>query len=73
MKRPTLIQAGFYSLIFISGFLYQPSWLYENFWAKADFYDSIFFEVPYFVFLLIYSTLLTPLTWVFVKFAKSRL
>ena len=73
MKRLTLIQAVFYSLVFISGFLFQPNWVYDNFWAKADFYDSIPFDVPYFVFQLIYSTLLTPLVWAFVKFAKNKL
>jgi hypothetical protein len=73
MKIPTLIQAIFYSFIFVSGFLYQPNWAYDNFWAKADIYDSIPFNVPFFVFLFIYSSLLTLLVWVFVKFAKSRL
>ncbi len=73
MKRPSLTQAVFYSLIFISGFQYQPNWVYDNFWAKADFYDSIPFDVPYFVFLSIYSSLLTLLVWVSVKFAKSKL
>jgi hypothetical protein len=73
MKRPTLTQAVFYLLVFISGFLYQPGWVYDNFWAKADFYDSIPFDVPYFVFLFFYSGLLTTLVWYFVKFAKSKL
>lgn len=73
MKRPTLTQAVFYSLVFISGFLYQPDWVYDNFWAKADFYDSIPFDVPFSLFLLIYSSVLTPLVWGFVRFAKIRL
>ena len=35
---------------FIFSFFVQPSWVYNNFWAKADFYDSIPFAVPYFVY-----------------------
>jgi hypothetical protein len=73
MKRPTLTQAIFYFFVFFSGFLFQPNWVYENFWSKADFYDSIPFDVPYLVFLLVYSSLITTLVWYFVKFAKSRL
>ena len=41
--------------------LYQPNWVYENFWSKADFYDSIQFSVPYLVFLVIYSVITTCL------------
>jgi hypothetical protein len=73
MKRPTLTQAVFYSFVFLSGFQYQPNWVHENFWANADFYDSIPFDVSYFVFLFIYSSLLTYIVWASVKFAKSRL
>ena len=73
MKRPSLIQAGFFSFIFLSGMVYQPVWVYENFWYKADFYDSIPFSIPYFLFQLAYSTLLTAVVWLFVKFAKSKL
>ena len=42
-------------LTFILAMVYQPKWVYENFWSKADFYDSIPFTVPYFIFLLIYA------------------
>jgi hypothetical protein len=73
MKRPTFIQAGFFLFVFLSGMVYQPVWVYENFWYRADFYDSIPFNVPYIIFLLAYSTLLTAVAWVFVKFAKSKL
>ncbi|CAN2177964.1 hypothetical protein MCEMRE130_00217 [Candidatus Nanopelagicaceae bacterium] len=73
IKRPTFTQIVFYSLVFISGFLYQPNWVYDNFWDKADFYDSIPFDVPFSIFLLIYSFVLTTLVWGFVRFAKIKL
>ena len=58
-------------LTFISAMLYQPNWVYENFWSKADFYDSIPFTVPYLVFLLIYSVITTSLAELGIRFIKK--
>ena len=44
---------------FLFGLIYQPVWVYNNFWYKADFYDSIPFTVPYWVFLLVYAIIST--------------
>ena len=44
---------------FLSAMLYQPNWVYENFWSKAAFYDSIPFTVPYLAFLIVYSSITT--------------
>jgi quinol-cytochrome oxidoreductase complex cytochrome b subunit len=52
---------------FLLGFIYQPNWVYNNFWFKADFYDSIPFTVPYWSFLLIYSILSTVLVEVLIR------
>jgi len=51
--------------------LYQPTWVYENFWSKAEFYDSIPFSVPYLVFLLIYSVSTTGVVELGVRFIKK--
>jgi hypothetical protein len=51
--------------------LYQPNWVYENFWSRADFYDSIPFTVPYLVFLLIYSAITTGLAELGIRFIKK--
>jgi hypothetical protein len=51
--------------------LYQPNWVYENFWSKADFYDSIPFTVPYLAFLLIYSAITTGLAELGIRFIKK--
>ena len=58
-------------LIFLSAMLYQPNWAYENFWSKADFYDSIPFNVPYLAFLLIYSAITTGLAELGIRFIKK--
>jgi len=58
-------------LTFLIAMLYQPNWIYENFWSKADFYDSIPFTVPYLVFLLIYSAITTGLAELGIRFIKK--
>jgi hypothetical protein len=63
----------FYVIIFLFGLVYQPNWVVNNFWLKADFYDDIPFQVPYLVFLIIYSFINTIFVWYLVKFIKKFL
>jgi len=57
--------------IFLCALMYQPSWAYENFWSKADFYDSIPFTVPYLAFLILYSAITTGLAELGIRFVKK--
>lgn len=66
-------QIVFFALVFIFGFLFQPRWVIDNFWLKADFYDDIPFRVPYLVFLALYAFLNTLFVWCVVKFVKKHL
>jgi hypothetical protein len=59
------------SLTFIIAFLHQPSWVYENFWSKAEFYDSIPFTVPYIAYLIIFAMITTSLTELLIRFVKK--
>ena len=65
------VKISILSFTFLLGFIYQPNWVYNNFWFKADFYDSITFTVPYWSFLLIYSILSTVLVEVLIRFIKK--
>lgn len=58
-------------LTFLVAMAYQPNWVYENFWSKADFYDSIPFTVPYLVFLVVYSSITTGIAERAVRFIKK--
>ena len=58
-------------LTFLIAMAYQPNWVYENFWSKADFYDSIPFTVPYLVFLVVYSSITTGLAELGIRFIKK--
>lgn len=73
MRQVRPVQAVFYTLVFLIGFIYQPNWVYDNFWAKADFYNSIPFTVPYLAYLLIYALLNCTFWYVCVKLAKKYL
>lgn len=73
MKKPTIKQGIFYSLVFFSGVVYQPGWVYTNFWYKADFYDSLPFKFPYSGFIFIYCLLSTFYVWLLVRLAKKFL
>jgi hypothetical protein len=57
--------------IFVISFFYQPDWVYENFWNKAVFYDSIPFTVPYLIFLLICAAVSTTLAELGIRFIKK--
>ena len=56
---------------FLFGLIYQPVWVYNNFWFRADFYDSIPFTVPYWVFLLIYAIISTAFVELVIRLIKK--
>jgi hypothetical protein len=59
------------ALTFLTAMLYQPNWVYENFWSKAAFYDSIPFTVPHLAFVIIYSVITTSLAELGIRFVKK--
>ena len=58
-------------LTFLMAMAYQPTWVYQNFWTKADFYDVIPFTLPYLVFLVIYSSITTGLVELGIRFIEK--
>ena len=67
------IKPGHLFLLFavvLSAYIYQPTWVYNNFWARADFYSSIPFRVPYFVYLTVYALFSVVAMEIFVRFVK---
>ena len=71
--KVTKKQMVFYVLVFLFGLVFQPNWVLDNFWLKADFYDDIPFRIPYLVFLIVYSYLNLMFVWYVVKFIKKYL
>jgi hypothetical protein len=56
---------------FLVALVFQPNWVYENFWSKADFYDSLPFHVPFLVFLLVYASISTFCAELLIRFIKK--
>jgi len=67
----TKVHISLLGFVFLSTFFYQPNWVYENFWSKADFYDSIPFTVPYLIFQFIYAALTTAFADLGIRFVKK--
>ena len=67
----TKVHISILGFVFLSAFVYQPNWVYENFWSRADFYDSILFTVPYLIFLFIYAAITTVFAELVIRFVKK--
>jgi hypothetical protein len=70
MKKYNLIRVSILVFTFLGAMVYQPNWLLDNFWYKADFYDSIPFNVPFIVFLVIQASLTTVWVELWIRFIK---
>ena len=67
-------QKIFYPFIFLcTTIIPEPNPVYENFWSKGSFYDSVPFTVYYLEYKILYAAFLTTITWGFVRFAKKHL
>ena len=60
-------------VIFVVSFFIQPNWFYDNFWAKADFYESIPFKVPFLAYSLIAAIVGTLACEGVIRFVKKYL
>jgi len=73
LKKVNVNQLVFLSLIFALGLIYQPNWAYENFWSRADFYDSLPFAVPFIIFQSVFASAQTGFAWICIKLIKKYL
>ena len=71
MKKFKPIRVAILLLSFLISIFYQPNWIYENFWSRADFYDALPVTVPFFMFLIIYSTISTLFVELIIRFVKK--
>lgn len=73
LNTGTWKQKTFYGFIFIAGYFYQPNFIYENFWSRADFYKYIPFTVPFWFYSIVCGFGFTVIVWSFVKFSRKHL
>jgi|688.fasta_scaffold2385307_1 hypothetical protein len=55
---------------FLIAFNFQPGWVADNFWYKAEFYESLPFDVPYPIYQLVYAMITTILVECGLRFIK---
>lgn len=67
----TKVHISMFGLIFLVTFIYQPNWVYENFWSKVDFYESIPFALPNLVFLFVYAAISIAINEFGIRFLKK--
>ena len=60
-------------VVFVISFFIQPNWFFENFWSKADFYNSLPFTVPYLAYSLVSAILGALVCEGVIKFVKKYL
>lgn len=58
---------------FVFSCFIQPNWFFDNFWAKADFYDSIPFTIPFVAYSLVSGILGTLACEGVIRFVKKYL
>ena len=58
---------------FIVSFFIQPNWFYENFWSKAEFYDSLPFTFPFGAYSFVAAVLGTLTCEGVIRFVKKYL
>jgi hypothetical protein len=73
LNTGTWKQRVFYGFIAFLGFFYQPNFIYENFWSRADFYKTMPFAVPFWLYCSICGLAFATLVWGFNRFAKKHL
>jgi hypothetical protein len=73
MRKMKARQVTFYTLVLLFGFGYQPNWVYENFWSKAEFWNVLPFTPSYYLYLLIYAIISTLVVYYMVQIAKKYL
>ena len=68
MTKTRIVLLAFWVLVSI---FFQPNWVSDNFWYKADFWDAPPFNFPYMGFILIYAVISTLLFDQFIRFVKK--
>ena len=56
---------------FLVGLVYQPSWVYENFYSNPRWVDDAWWSVSYPAYLIIYAVLSTIYVELVIRFIKK--
>ena len=68
MTKTRIALLAFCALVSI---FFQPNWVSDNFWYKAEFWDALPFNFPYMGFIFIYAAISTLLFDQLIRFVKK--
>ena len=68
MTRPRIL---ILAMSFLLSVIFQPHWVTDNFWNRADFWKFLPFNFPYMGFILMYAGITTLIFDQFIRFAKK--
>jgi hypothetical protein len=56
---------------FLLGLVYQPSWIYQNFYSNPRWVDDTWWSLPYPAFLIVYAVISTTFVELVIRFIKK--
>jgi hypothetical protein len=56
---------------FLLGLVYQPSWIYQNFYSNPRLVDDTWWSLPYPAFLIVYAVISTTFVELVIRFIKK--
>jgi hypothetical protein len=56
---------------FLLGLVYQPSWIYQNFYSNPRWVDDAWWSLPYPAFLIVYAVVSTVFVELVIRFVKK--
>ena len=60
------------SLTFLIGFVYQPNWIYQNFYYNPRWIDDAWWSLNYPAFLIIYAVISVGFIEIVIRFVKEN-
>ena len=67
------IRVSLLGFVFLSAFfLPEPNFIYENFWSRAEFWESLPFTPSYYLYRFLYAVFLTGLVELIIRFVKKH-
>jgi hypothetical protein len=65
------VRISILSITFLIGFIYQPNWIYQNFYSNPRWVDDAWWGLNYPAFLIIYAVISVGFVELIIKFIKK--
>ena len=65
------IRISILAFTFLLGFVYQPNWIYQNFYSNPRWVDDAWWSLSYPAFLIVYAVVSTVFVELVLRFVKK--